>query len=258
MVRLTEAGLAFLEPCRAALQAMDVAGLQARNSGSGEHGVIRVGFNAGFGADQLVALVRAVRERHPHLELRMGSSLRNSEILRLVEDDQLDVGFVGGPVSGKGLGHFKVSMARLCVMLLDEHPLAQLPEVPIETLRDESLVLIAPAPGPTLRSMVDEAFEIGGFRPARVTEVKDGMTVMTLVRAGIGVGFGTSVSTGLTPAGLRLLPVAENIDTVISLVWQAGNESKALANVLRSARALFPGVSRADQQTGNAAPPRPG
>ena len=47
-VQLTDAGDAFLAPCRSALRALENAGLSARNAGTGEFGKIRLGFNAGF------------------------------------------------------------------------------------------------------------------------------------------------------------------------------------------------------------------
>ena len=47
-VQLTDAGDAFLAPCRSALSALENAGLSARNAGTGEYGKIRLGFNAGF------------------------------------------------------------------------------------------------------------------------------------------------------------------------------------------------------------------
>lgn len=60
-VRLTDAGEAFREPCRAALGAVDPAARQARNSGTGERGKLRIGFNVGFSIHPLVPLTRAVR-----------------------------------------------------------------------------------------------------------------------------------------------------------------------------------------------------
>ena len=76
-VKLTDAGAAFLGPCREALGAVENAGLLARNAGTGEYGKIRVGFNAGFATDHLVALVQVLRREHPHLELEIDNSRRD-------------------------------------------------------------------------------------------------------------------------------------------------------------------------------------
>src|SRR6478609_2403299 len=123
-VRLTDAGATFLIPCRAALRSVETAGLLAQNSGTGEHGKIRVGFNAGFTADHLVALTKGLRDAYPHIELVIDTSRRTPEILSLINDDALDVGLVGGPVKVPGVSKRVISKSQLCVILPEEHPLA--------------------------------------------------------------------------------------------------------------------------------------
>src|SRR6478735_7914836 len=117
-VRLTDAGAAFLEPCRAALHAVEAAALQAQNGGTGEHGRIRIGFNVGFSIDPLVPLTRAVRTRYPHLEFQ-----------------------VGAPALGRGLAQLLLGVAQLCVVVPEDHRLAGLPEVSAVELRDDPFVL---------------------------------------------------------------------------------------------------------------------
>ena len=108
-VQLTDAGDAFLAPCRAALSALDNAGLSARNAGTGEYGKIRLGFNAGFTTDHLVTLVQVLRREHPHLELTIDTSRRTPDILTMLRDQELDVGLVGGPAKGPGLERRRIS-----------------------------------------------------------------------------------------------------------------------------------------------------
>ena len=102
-VRLTDAGEAFLTPCRQALTVIENAGLLARNAGTGEYGRIRIGFNAGFTTDHLVTLVEVLRRDHPNLELTMDTSRRTPDILKMIRDEELDIGLVGGPANGPGL-----------------------------------------------------------------------------------------------------------------------------------------------------------
>jgi DNA-binding transcriptional LysR family regulator len=145
-VRLTDAGAAFLPPCRAALDAVQKVGLQARNAGTGEHGKIRIGFNAGFTTNHLVTLVQVLRREHPHLELTIDTSRRTPEIVSLLRKDRLDIGLVGGPIQGPGLEQRTISATRRGVLMVDQHPLAQANLVPVVALGDEHLILIEPAP----------------------------------------------------------------------------------------------------------------
>src|SRR6478609_191223 len=126
-VRLTDAGEAFLEPCRAALQAIDAAATQARNGGTGEYGTIKIGFNVAFSIDPLVPLTRAVRASYPGLKLQIDVPRRNGEIVRMVERQELHLGLIGGSVTGEGLGSLPIGTARLCVVVPRDHRLADLP-----------------------------------------------------------------------------------------------------------------------------------
>jgi DNA-binding transcriptional LysR family regulator len=123
-VKLTDAGTAFLGPCRAALGAVENAGLLARNAGTGEYGRIRVGFNAGFATDHLVALVQVLRRDHPHLELEIDNSRTTPDVLKLLRADRLDIGLVGGPATAPGLEQRRISETRLGVLAVNGHPFA--------------------------------------------------------------------------------------------------------------------------------------
>ncbi len=238
-VRLTEAGEAFLEPCRAALRAIDAAALQARNSGTGEHGRLRIGFNVGFSIDPLVPLTRAVRSRYPLLDWEIDIPRLNTEIVRLVQTEELQLGLVGGPVTGDGLARRRVALGRLCVLVPRDHRLAGLSEVSMTTLRDEPFVLARSGPG-TLRSLVEQACERGGFVPDRATSVPDISGVLALVAAGVGIGFALSTTRVLNPQGVVMIPIVEPPPIETFLIWKAGRETRSLRNVIELAEAVFP------------------
>ena len=231
-VQLTDAGDAFLAPCRSALAGLENAGLAARNAGTGEYGKIRLGFNAGFTTDHLVALVEVLRREHPHLELVIDTSRRTPDILKMLKDQELDVALVGGPAKGTGLQRRKISATRLGVVLPENHPLAQSAAVPVKALGDEHLILLESAPGWSIRRMVDDALEQAGVSAKDVTTVSDGMTMLAFVAAGVGVGFSSLNTEALTPRHLRLIPLADGSDVSISLVWRSANETPALRTVI--------------------------
>ena len=234
-VRLTDAGQAFLSACQDVLKSVEAAELLARNAGSGEYGKIRLGFNAGFAADHFVTLVRTLRRKHPHLELAIESSRGNHEILRLLREDALDVGLIGGPVTGEGLVGRALSPVQLCVAVAEEHPLADRTVVRMEELRDEVFILTPPTAGLSLRRMVDDVLERHGLQPREVVPAADAITVVSLVGAGIGVAFASQHTLSTTPRQVRLIPLDDDSRLSTSLVWKAGRESPALRNVIRAA-----------------------
>jgi DNA-binding transcriptional LysR family regulator len=231
-VQLTDAGDAFLAPCRFALSALENAGLSARNAGTGEYGKIRLGFNAGFTTDHLVSLVQVLRREHPNLELTIDTSRRTPDILKMLRDQELDVGLVGGPAKGSGLEKRRISATRLGVVLQEAHPLARAASVPVQALANEHLVLLESTPGWSIRRMVDDALERAGVTPDDVTTVADGMTMLAFVAAGVGIGFSSLNAAALTPRHLKMIPLAEGSDVTTSLVWKASNETPALRMVI--------------------------
>lgn len=233
-VRLTDAGAAFLDPCRQALADIETAGRLARNAGTGEYGKIRVGFNAGFATDHLVTLTQVLRRDHPHLELAIDTSRRTPDIVRLLREEQLDLGLVGGPVSGPGIEQRTISTTRLGVLLPDRHPRSRSTSFPVRALADEHLVLIEPAPGWSIRRMVEDALDQTGTTPLDVTTVADGMTMLAFVAAGMGVGFASLNAAALTPQHLALVPLAEGPDVATSMIWKSSNETPALRTVIRA------------------------
>ncbi|MFT4470524.1 LysR family transcriptional regulator [Arthrobacter sulfonylureivorans] len=249
-VRLTDAGEAFLEPCRASLRAIDAASSQARNAGTGEFGRIRIGFNGGFASDLLVSLVRSINRAYPNIELAIDSSRRNPEVIRMVEKQDLDIGLVGGPVKGESLNWRILGSGRLGVLLPADHPLALLTEVPTLALKKEPLVLIAPAPGWTVRGMAEEACHNAGFTPEKIIDVTDALTLFALINARVGVGFASTTAHGTTANNLVLRPLAENYLVQNSIVWKSGTETPALRNVLRLAEDLVEDPRSPHEDTG--------
>ena len=231
-VQLTDAGDAFLLPCRSALTALENAGHFARNAGTGEYGKIRLGFNAGFTTDQLVTLVHVLRLEHPNLELIIDTSRRTPDILKMLRDQELDAGLVGGPANGPGLATRPLSATRLGVLLPNVHPLAKSAAVPVRALANEHLILLESTPGWSIRRMVDDALEAAGVSPSQITVVADGMTILAFVAAGLGVGFSSLNTAAMTPRHLSLIPLAEGSDVAISLVWKLSNETPALRTVI--------------------------
>lgn len=258
-VRLTDAGSAFLGPCREVLAGLGTAVQKARNAGTGEFGHLRVGYNAGFTPDTLVDVVRLVGREHPHLELEIDESRTNTEILRLLEDGELDFGLIGGPVTGKSLAWHTLSSVHLGVLLPRDHPLADEPGVSMGQLREESFILLRPTPGRTLRRLVEEECERAGYQPRGVVEVRDGLSVPPLVASGIGVGFGMESTLTTVPGHLRLLPITDSSPTEVRIVWRAEDVAPALSNVLELVRRGAPTpVVAIDMQTTGQQEPRPG
>lgn len=93
---LTEAGAAYHERVRAALQGLDQANDEARASGGNVAGLLRLTTSVAFGQAVLVPLLGALHERHPqlHVDLQL-----TDKVLDLV-GERLDLAVRFGPTMG--------------------------------------------------------------------------------------------------------------------------------------------------------------
>lgn len=238
-VRLTDAGRAFLEPCRQALGSIVNAGLQARNAGTGEYGKVRFGFNAAFNTDDLLLVTGAVSARYPNLDLELDTTRSNAEQLARLKGGALDVALVSGPVKGLDLSWRSFRPSFLGVILRADHPLAAQEQVPITALKDEQFLLVGGNEGWTLRGLVVDACEEAGFRPKEIGTSGDGLTTMALAVAGVGVCFAGSRSTNMVPPAAVFRPLAERIEIPRALVWHESSRTAAIDNVLRVAEGVL-------------------
>jgi DNA-binding transcriptional LysR family regulator len=235
-VNLTDAVRGFLGPCRDILQSIEMATIQARNAGPGEFGTVRIGFNGGVTADLLYLLSNALRTQHPTMQVILDSSRRSEEILALIEEENLDIGLIGGPVVGQDLDSFALQSNKLGILLPEDHPLARRNSVPVLALKEQAFVLVAPAPGWTLRTTFENVCADAGFYPRSVAEVRDGLSVLLFVNARVGIGVACSSTTLTNPSGITFRPLADDVTVATSIVWKKGTKSTTVPLVLACAR----------------------
>ena len=237
VVRLTEAGEAFLGPCQAALDQIDRASLAAQSTGDGETGRVRIGFNVGFSVDPLVPLAQAVAHRHPKLQLEVDIPRTNREIAELVAQERLDLGLIGGADPGAGLRSLTIGWSRLCLIVPVGHEFAGRADVPLADVAGRPVILARSGPG-TLRSHVEQLYATVGAFPQEVATIPDSSGVMAMVAAGVGIAFTMSSTSTVTPATMRLVPIAESPRYPVELIWKAGHVRPAMRRVIECATNL--------------------
>jgi DNA-binding transcriptional LysR family regulator len=234
-VKLTDAGEALHQPAKEILLAVETAVRTARNAGSGQYGHIRLGFNGAFTSVPLSGLVRSAHGEFPNIQLEIDSSRRNTEILTRVESGELDLGLVGGPLGGRSVKSLPLEPVNICAILPTVHPLAAT-QLTVAQLSQERFILPVEGEGLTIRSVILDACSASGFHPKEIITASDGLTVLTLVEAGMGVGFSTTGSARLKAAGLVTLPVDDSASIPTHLVWNPNRESPAVESILGLAR----------------------
>jgi DNA-binding transcriptional LysR family regulator len=183
-VALTQTGRELLPLLQRSLDDMERVLRDARALGEGTSGTIRLACLPTFAASALPDLIRAFRERVP----RAGFQIRDavaSTVIALVRNEEVDIGLTGGDVLDASLEVLHTGSDRLVAVCPKVHPLARKRRIAVADLARSPLVLTAP--GTSVRSVVDAAFNAAGCTPEIACEPTYMMTAVAMVRGGLGV-----------------------------------------------------------------------
>ena len=146
-------------------------------------GTVRLGMIGTTGRWLVPQLFDLLRLRHPHIHLNVAEGSSAQLELQLASG-QLDLAVVTFPLSGDENMVAELFNEDLVLVVPRDHPLGQVPSLPIDRLADMELLL--PPPGTALRAEIDSAIV-----PARVVlrpamEIDGVRTIASLVFDGYG------------------------------------------------------------------------
>jgi DNA-binding transcriptional LysR family regulator len=224
-VRLTPAGEAFLPAARQALDAAERARAEVAAVTGEIRGELAIGAIPTVAAVDLPSVLREYRGRHPQvrISLRVGSS---GDLIEQVREGSLDVAFTGVLPSfrAKGVRERELAQGELVAVVAPDHPLADVDEVDLRRLSEESFVDFPAGSGG--RAQTDEAFAAAGLQREVAFEVTAVDFLARLVRHGLGVS--------MVPAafvkeltGLRVLRVHDAPARAERLVWNGARLTPA-------------------------------
>lgn len=238
-VELTEAGRALLATARRILLEATNGMEQARRIGRGDAGVLDIGFPATVALAILPKVIRAFRERHPGIELRL-SELSTTPQRDALRAGGLDVGFLREPESDSALQMETVMLERFVAVLPATHRLASgRATVPIATLAGEPFVLFRRDIGPLLHGRILGLCGQAGFTPRIVQESLEWQTVVSLVRAGLGVSIAPQSVANLRLNGAVYKTLTPSkVRTSVVMCWHKDNRRSALQRFIDVVRRI--------------------
>ena len=183
-VRLTEAGRLMAERARRLLQESAATVALAQRAARGEAGLLRIG----FGIASILGLVPDVllrfRRACPEVQLQL-TDMSTPDQISALANREIDVGFVRSPLSDGRLHMRPVLDERLVAALGPRSP--WVPRAGLRSVAREPFIIIARSRS---ASFYDHALSVcaaAGFAPRIVQEASELFTVLSLVRAGLGV-----------------------------------------------------------------------
>ncbi|MGF9663207.1 LysR family transcriptional regulator [Arthrobacter crystallopoietes] len=240
-VRLTAAGEAVREPVRRTLLAMQMVKRVALLGESGIVGQVRIGYPGASSRSVLPQLTRAVRTRHPGIDLKLQSQVYGGSAPAQVAAGAIDIGFSRLPVHNKDVNVRIFTYERIVAALPADHRLASAPTVRLQDLAVQPFVSFPATQGSTVRDAVKRLTGEAGFEPRILQEAPDSHAILGLVAAGVGVTLTVSSVQHIQFPGLVYRDLAGEATYLASVVvWPRHNVSRPAQAVLDVMEQIMP------------------
>ncbi|TLQ43388.1 LysR family transcriptional regulator [Streptomyces marianii] len=229
-VRLTPAGAAFLPAARQCVDAAERAAAEVAAAVGEVRGRLAVGLIPTVAAVDVPNVLKDFHRRHPKARVSLGVGA-SDELVEQVRQGEIEVAFLGVPVTARPRGVMAREMARerLVAVVSPDHPLAGETSVDLHRLSSEVFVdLPAKTAG---RAQSDLAFSAAGLTREVAFEVTNADYLARLVGAGLGVALlPPAYVAGL--AGMTTIEVTDAPARVEYVIWGRERRSPAAAAFL--------------------------
>ena len=216
-VRLTEAGRLMAERGRRLLQESAATVALSQRAARGEAGLLRIGFGIASILGLLPDVLLRFRRACPEVHLQL-SDMSTPDQISALANREIDVGFVRRPVSDGRLNMRPVLDERLVAALGPRSPWVA--RTGLRSVAAEPFIIIARSRS---ASFYDHALSVcaaAGFAPRIVQEASELFTVLSLVRAGLGVSLVPQSAALMRLPGVRFRElVSPKAAWNIALAW---------------------------------------
>ncbi|HYD16763.1 MAG TPA: LysR substrate-binding domain-containing protein [Candidatus Nanoarchaeia archaeon] len=237
-LRLTEAGRVFLDQSRAILEQVDKAIDLARQRARDEAGHLSLGFIRGSEMKILSGILPTLKERHPEMKISH-STLSEADLLDALEEGDVQVAFLSGPVDSPTLNSEIILRHRLLVVLPNAHPLSKLRTIQLRRLADMTLI----------RPIDDDSRFVQILHSIAATEgvefsstIKHDNVLSALHSVGLGLGFALvpDYHSEILPRNIVALPLDMHPQPMleIAMAHRKDDRTPALAYFLSTVREL--------------------
>lgn len=238
-VRVTAAGRRFFNTACSALAELGLAVREAGSAGRGAEGCLHIGVFASLGSMFARDAIAAFARRHPNVKIDIAEG-GPSEHLAALQDQRLDVAFLGGSPVGPGLQAEIMWSERITVALPEGHPLVSEDSLRWEALRGEHFLVSRAEPGPTAHDHVIQHLADLGHHPDVEAHAVSREALVNLVGLGFGVSVLSEAASAVRYPGVVYRFIQD--DTVrFSAVWSPVNVNPVRSRFLSLAQALARG-----------------
>jgi DNA-binding transcriptional LysR family regulator len=227
-VKLTAAGQGFLRDARHILAFSDQAADGARRLARGEAGSLTLGFTAVSAYQMIPQLLARAAQDLPGLQFTLKEMVSSAQFEALAAH-RIDVGFVRQVNDHATLDAQLISREPLLVAVPDNHPLARQPAIAVRDLDQQAFVMYAADEGRYFYDCIAGLFAMTGITPRYVYHLGQTHTVVSMVKAGLGVAIVPASAMQLHSDKLVFRPLKDaELHAELYMVSRQDNDNPAL------------------------------
>ncbi|HYG27874.1 MAG TPA: LysR family transcriptional regulator [Caulobacteraceae bacterium] len=234
-VALTAAGDVFRERTRGLLEHLEAAAQAAREAGYAENLILSVGFTELALSTRMSQVLRAVKDKHPAVDIRMHEG-RSTSLQASLLDGSLHLAFLALPVTEPAIEVIQVGSVPLYASVPEGHRLAKRDVIEFKDLDGEPLILFGKQDGAPMSHILIDALKAAGIEPRIERYANSRSAAVMLTAAGVGIGFLGSPMSDAAPAGVKVLPLGSpRFEAAIAMAWAPMARSAPISKVVMTA-----------------------
>lgn len=224
-VELTTAGEILRDGCSGLIASLEHTITQTKQAHLGRRGTLRISFTDNAITGALPKILKSFQNKAPDIEINPFNG-STTEQLRRLELNEIDVGFVTGPINIPGIEVAKIQSERFFCITYAEHSLANRNSIRLKELSEEDFVLGLSIEWGHFHAHLFSMCRRVGFEPKVVQNAYNTAGIMGLVAGGLGLTILTENATVGMPNGLVAIEIEDIEDELQTFaVWRSGDQS---------------------------------
>ncbi|WP_315701190.1 MULTISPECIES: LysR substrate-binding domain-containing protein [unclassified Bradyrhizobium] len=238
-VKLTPAGRSFLPEARRILKMAESAAQVARRIAKGKSGSLKIGFTAAAAYGFMPELLAACRTRLPEADLSLKEMVSGDQIEALASG-QIDAGLLRPPIARPELATKRVVAEQLLAAVPRRHRLASVDSVSIKDFDGQPFIMYSPSEARYFHDLLVSQFMRAEVLPRYVQHLSQIHSILSMVRAGLGVAIVPQAASSLKIADVKLRPLKLRNAAPVELfmVWRREHDNPLLPALVDIAGSL--------------------
>lgn len=238
-VKLTPAGRSFLPEARRILKMAESAAQVAHRIARGKSGSLKIGFTAAAAYGFMPELLGACRTRLPEADLSLKEMVSGDQIEALASG-QIDAGLLRPPIARPEFATKRVVAEKLLAAVPRRHRLATADTVSIKDFDDQPFIMYSPSEARYFHDLLVAQFMRAEVLPRYVQHLSQIHSILSMVRAGLGVAIVPEAANSLKIADVKLRPLKLRNATPVELfmVWRREHDNPLLPSLVEIAGGL--------------------